>query len=150
MDRELSLWKAELAEGVTPEDGLKAIEGLRVLADSGQVDWLERGAKLTARALFHSRNGAVRMYPQAVDAYYAQDAKRSRARGNTEKVRRGFLQAAALDRKQRSQPSAGSKPALLGELVPEVTPEKPPEAPPPGPLSSSTDYLEWAREAGTS
>jgi hypothetical protein len=71
MGRELSIWKAELSDGLAPENGLKAIEGLRALADSGQIDWLERGAKLTSRALFHSHNGALRMYPQALNSYFA-------------------------------------------------------------------------------
>lgn len=33
MDRELSVWKAEFGGGLVPEDGLKAIEGVRLLAD---------------------------------------------------------------------------------------------------------------------
>jgi hypothetical protein len=71
MGRELSIWKPELGGSVSIENALKAIEGLRALADSGEVDWLKKGAKLTARALFHSHNGALRMYPRALNAYYA-------------------------------------------------------------------------------
>lgn len=83
MAREMSIWKAEFGDGLSPENGLKAIEGMRAMADAGKVEWLKRGDKITARALFHSHSGVLRMYPIALDAYYSQADRPPPARKRT-------------------------------------------------------------------
>ena len=47
-----------------------AIRGLAELRDSGQIDWLKRGQKVTCRALYNSRAGASQMFELATAHYW--------------------------------------------------------------------------------
>ena len=56
-----------------------AILGLAQLRDTGQIEWLKKGAKVTTRALYNSRSGVSQMFELATRAYW-QQAKRRPAR----------------------------------------------------------------------
>jgi len=52
-----------------------AILGLAQLRDTGQIDWLKRGTKVTSRALYNTRSGVSQMFELATREYW-QAAKR--------------------------------------------------------------------------
>lgn len=62
-----------------------AILGLAQLRDSGQVDWLKRGDKVTCRALYNTRNGVSQMFELATAAYWVK-AKKKRPRPQMESM----------------------------------------------------------------
>lgn len=47
-----------------------AILGLARLRDTGQIDWLKPGAKVTLRALYHTRSGVCQMFELATAEYW--------------------------------------------------------------------------------
>jgi hypothetical protein len=66
--REMSVIKALLGRGETADDLIRAVHGLRLLQEAGEVDWLRPG-KVTLRAIYNSKNGSRDMLTQALDAY---------------------------------------------------------------------------------
>lgn len=52
-----------------------AIHGLAALRDSGQINWLQPGAKVTSRALYNTRSGVSQMFELATREYW-RTAKR--------------------------------------------------------------------------
>lgn len=63
-----SIAKRKLDGGTPVGEILDAIEGLAILRDSGELDWLKRGHKTTLRALYHTHSGAVPVYTLALNA----------------------------------------------------------------------------------
>lgn len=55
-----------------------AILGLAQLRDSGQIDWLRKGEKVTSRALYNTRSGPTQMFELATRAYWQQVKRRPR------------------------------------------------------------------------
>lgn len=53
-----------------------AILGLAQLRDRGQIEWLKPGAKVTCRALYHTRSGVCQMFELATAEYW-RTAKRT-------------------------------------------------------------------------
>ena len=53
-----------------------AILGLASLRDTGQINWLKPGQKVTCRALYHTRSGVSDMFALATSAYWATAKKR--------------------------------------------------------------------------
>src|SRR3990167_495604 len=53
-----------------------AILGLAQLRNTGQIDWLKPGQKVTCRALYHTRSGVSDMFALATSAYWATAKKR--------------------------------------------------------------------------
>jgi hypothetical protein len=109
--REMSLIRALRAKGTTGDQMLRVVDGLRLLIDSGDVEWAPRGSKATLRAVYHTRNGVLDMWNQALDAYYRA--------ATPETKRRGFLEAAREERRRRQPTPIGAIPIPL----------PPPEAP---------------------
>lgn len=71
-----SIAKAKLDQGTPVGEILDAIEGLAILRDSGELDWLKRGHKTTLKALYHTHSGAVPTWTLALDAIHTTPAIR--------------------------------------------------------------------------
>jgi hypothetical protein len=67
--REIKVIRALVERGETTDDLIRAVHGLRLLQDRGDVDWLAPNAKVTLRAVYNSKNGSRDMLTQALDAY---------------------------------------------------------------------------------
>ena len=102
--REMSVIRALLTRGETADDLIRAVHGLRLLQEAGEVDWLRPG-KVTLRAIYNSKNGSRDMLTQALDAYASgppppkverkpgqreQDAKRANFIAAADRFRRGI------------------------------------------------------------
>jgi hypothetical protein len=62
--------------GSSGYDIADAIEGLAVLRDSGQLDWLPKGTKATMRALYNTRSGVRPVFYLAQEALHKHAASR--------------------------------------------------------------------------
>lgn len=60
-----------------------AILGLAQLRDTGQIDWLQKGQKVTSRALYNTRSGASQMFELATREYWRLAKKRPKKRERT-------------------------------------------------------------------
>jgi hypothetical protein len=99
--REMSVVKAMLGRGETPDDLIRAVHGLRLLQERGDVDWLRPG-KVTLRAVYNSKNGSRDMLTQALDAYAAMPPPESKAKPGmrSEDIKRADFKA-GLDHLRR-------------------------------------------------
>ena len=53
-----------------------AIIGLAGLRDSGRIDWLKPGSKVTCRALYNTRSGVTQMFELATEHYWRSTKSR--------------------------------------------------------------------------
>ena len=63
-----------------------AILGLAQLRDSGQVDWLKPGDKVTCRALYNSRSGTSQVFELATAEYWRLAKKRPKRSGGIQSL----------------------------------------------------------------
>jgi hypothetical protein len=78
----------ELLRAYSARDIGIAIEGLAIVRDhpgvfADQVDWLNRGSKVTLRALYHSSSGTLPMFTIATQAYWKHANSRRTPREST-------------------------------------------------------------------
>jgi hypothetical protein len=74
--REGSVLKRLLVHRTVPQLEV-AILGLAQLRDSGCIDWLKPGVKVTCRALYNSRSGVSQMFELATSEYWRTTKKRT-------------------------------------------------------------------------
>ena len=73
--RDVRIAKMMLFKGTSLRDLLDAIEGVAIVRDRGELDWLKPGQKATLRVLYHTRSGVLPMMTIALNALYASPAR---------------------------------------------------------------------------
>lgn len=88
--RDVRIAKMMLLKGTSLRDLLDAIEGVALVRERGEVEWLKPGQKTTLRVLYHTRNGVLPMMTLALNALYASPARNRssspRKQGGVEKI----------------------------------------------------------------
>jgi len=74
--RDVSVIRALRSRRLTGYDIAAAIEGLALLRERGDLDWLRPGTKCTMRALYNTRTGVRPVLLRAQETYHKHSARR--------------------------------------------------------------------------